>query len=179
MKDARRTFARFNRTADLWMRDLGRYTPDQFLRKSSAGAWSIGQVYGHLVFGTRKMHLPNIDQCLRGQGSSGSGGKTMPGRICFLLGSFPPARITVPSSTPGYTPEQPTSQEEIRTSLAALVEEMRAVADRIAASGPGAKTKHPRLGMLSAAEWYQLIEMHFRHHLRQKRRLESELGIGG
>ncbi|PFI45332.1 hypothetical protein COI73_19775 [Bacillus cereus] len=35
--------------------------------------------------------------------------------------------------------------------------------------------EHPGLGYLNAAEWFQLISMHFAHHLRQKSRLETEV----
>jgi hypothetical protein len=34
------------------------------------------------------------------------------------------------------------------------------------------KTKHPALGYLAAKEWYKLIVIHFRHHLRQKKRID-------
>ncbi|WP_411344324.1 hypothetical protein ACE3MZ_22635 [Paenibacillus sp. WLX1005] len=37
--------------------------------------------------------------------------------------------------------------------------------------------KHPRLGDLTAAEWFMLAEMHYRHHLHQKRRLDECLQL--
>ena len=37
------------------------------------------------------------------------------------------------------------------------------------------KTKHPGLGYFSAEEWLQFAEMHFRHHLRQKKRIDEFL----
>jgi hypothetical protein len=37
------------------------------------------------------------------------------------------------------------------------------------------KTAHPAFGFLNAREWFHLIEMHFRHHLRQKKRLDRFL----
>ena len=35
------------------------------------------------------------------------------------------------------------------------------------------KSEHPRMGFLNGFEWLQYSEMHMRHHLKQKRRIES------
>jgi hypothetical protein len=37
------------------------------------------------------------------------------------------------------------------------------------------KSKHPGLGYFTAQEWFQYVEMHMRHHLRQKARLDTYL----
>ena len=37
------------------------------------------------------------------------------------------------------------------------------------------KVKNERYGMLNAIEWYEVIIMHFKHHLTQKRRIDSTL----
>jgi hypothetical protein len=34
---------------------------------------------------------------------------------------------------------------------------------------------HPGFGRLSAPEWVQLADMHLRHHVRQKRRIDAAL----
>lgn len=39
------------------------------------------------------------------------------------------------------------------------------------------KTKHPGLDYFSAIEWLQFAEMHLRHHLRQKKRIDHFLKI--
>jgi hypothetical protein len=46
---------------------------------------------------------------------------------------------------------------------------------RISASSVQGKAMHPGLHYLSAREWLQFSEMHFRHHLRQKERLDAFL----
>ncbi|MGE6489121.1 hypothetical protein [Paenisporosarcina sp. NPDC076898] len=38
---------------------------------------------------------------------------------------------------------------------------------------PNNKVEHGGFGWLKAREWYDLVGMHFRHHLRQKDELES------
>ena len=45
-------------------------------------------------------------------------------------------------------------------------------------SNPKIKVEHPGFSYLNAKEWYQLIEMHFRHHQRQKKELDQFLNSG-
>jgi hypothetical protein len=40
---------------------------------------------------------------------------------------------------------------------------------------PARKAKHGGFGWLNAREWLDLVEMHSRHHLRQKEELERYL----
>ncbi len=167
-------FYHFEKTARLWLVDLNDYTDAQFAQKPDETQWSIGQVYYHLVVGTEKFHLRACKKCLENQGELTESGKTLAGKIVFLLGSFLPVKIHVPPS-PEYTPQQPESRAEIRERLLKLIEMMRALASQIDHASSVQKWKHPRLGMLNAAEWYRLIEIHFRHHLRQKARLDKFL----
>jgi hypothetical protein len=170
-------FYRFEKTARFWLVSLNDYTDEQFARKPDAAQWSIGQIYDHLVVGTENFHLPACRKCLEHSAEVIEGGKTLPGRIVFLLGSFPPAKVHIPPS-PQYTPKQPQSRAEMREGLLKLIEEMRTLAPQIDHASPVQKWRHPALGMLNAMEWYRLIEMHFRHHLRQKARLDKLLARG-
>ncbi len=63
----------------------------------------------------------------------------------------------------------------MRAGLNHLIEAMRETAKALEGATEIQKTRHLILGALSAREWYQLTEMHFRHHLRQKRRLDMFL----
>ncbi|MDB5279911.1 MAG: DinB family protein [Ferruginibacter sp.] len=55
---------------------------------------------------------------------------------------------------------------------------MNDLAARIAASKFKGKTKHPGLDYFSATEWLQFVDIHFRHHLRQKKRIDDFLKSG-
>lgn len=171
-----KTFEQFESVAQKWINALDSYTEEQFAKKPDEHSWSIGQVCNHLVNGTNRFHLHNIALCLDGKGKDMSGEKKFPGRIVFFLGSFPPVRIKVPSSE-NYTPKQPSSIGEMRTGFIQLIETMRGTAGKIGMAGHLIKTEHPALGYLNAHEWFALIEMHFRHHLRQKVRLDQFLGV--
>jgi len=102
-------FYQFEKTARVWLVALNDYTDEQFARKPAAGQWSIGQVYYHLVVGTENFHLRACQKCIEHQAELVEGGKTLPGKIVFGLGSFPPAKVHVPPS-PQYTPKQPQSR---------------------------------------------------------------------
>ena len=173
MKDATEIFSSFRHTADVWSTALAVYTPEQFSRKPATDEWSIGQVYFHLVVGTERFHLAHIRRCLEGDDATIGGRKSIPGRILFLIGGFPRRKIHVPPS-PQYTPRQPTNTE-MQKGMVHLVGLMEGICSSVSGAPTDRKSTHPRLGALNALEWYHLIEMHFRHHLRQKARLDGFL----
>ncbi len=173
MKSTSSILKEFEKTAEIWKTSLDVYTETHFAQKPSADEWSIGQVYNHLVSGTNRFHLAHIRQCLNGAESTPEG-KTLPGKLIYLLGSFLPVRIKVPASDT-YTPKQPSNIDEMRKGLIDLITTMRATEAKLQGASEAGKTAHPRLGFLNAREWFALIEMHFRHHLRQKERLDQFL----
>lgn len=174
MKAPQSVLSDFEKTAEIWRSALEHYSEEQFARKPDVNSWSIGQVYNHLVGGTRRYQLRQIAACLDGKGTHNGEGKTISGMIVFALGSFLPARIKVPPSDT-YTPKQPAGIQEMKAGLNHLIEAMRQTGNALEGATEIQKTRHFILGALNAREWYQLTEMHFRHHLRQKGRLDQFL----
>ena len=174
MKTPQSILSDFEKTAEIWRSSLEHYSEEQFSRKPDGNGWSIGQVYNHLVGGTRRYQLRQIAACLDGKGTHNGEGKTISGMIVFALGRFLPARIKVPPSD-AYTPKQPGGIQEIRAGLHHLIEAIREAGKALEGATEIQKTRHFILGALNAREWYQLTEMHFRHHLRQKGRLDQFL----
>ena len=103
MKTTQSILSQFEKTAGVWLASLSQYSEEQFAKKPNADSWSIGQVYNHLVAGTRLYPLQQIAQCLEGKQTEKNVGKKFPGKLTFFLGSFPPKRIKVPPSDT-YTP---------------------------------------------------------------------------
>lgn len=99
----------------------------------------------------------------------------MKGVVAYrILGSFPPIKVKVPPSD-FYTPKHPSSKQEILDGLSLVkrkMGEMCLILDKTKKQG---KTPHPAFSFLNGNEWFKLIEMHFRHHLRQKKRLDNFL----
>ncbi|WP_426449793.1 DinB family protein [Paenibacillus sp. S-38] len=156
---------------------LGRYSPEQLHRQPAPEAWSVGQVYTHLLNTAFHMQLRAVAACRDGAGQS-DGAKTEAGEAVFRLGSFPPIKIAVPP-TDTYTPANTEEVDSLRARLEKLKAEVGAIEPQLAAIPEDRRVPHPRLGALNALEWFSLVEMHFRHHLRQQQELDAFLGIQG
>ena len=161
----------FNATVDGWIRMVTQSTFEQLCAKPSSANWSLGQVCMHLMEAT-KHYLEEIDTCLSSNdhilGEMSENGKTM-----FRNNAFPDELIEGPASN-ADTP-QPESKEMLIESLRRLRDEINATAALILTSSSKGKTKHPGLHYFNASEWFQFAEMHFRHHLRQKKRIDDFL----
>ncbi|TMV50992.1 DinB family protein [Paenibacillus mesophilus] len=176
--DTKQTLERFEEIVSLYRQQLDRYEMDQLTRTPEVGEWSLGQVYVHLIQTTMRMQLRQIEACRENGGpASGTvGEKTEPGKAVFDLGAFPPIRIRVAASD-AYTPRQPESKEQLVDGLNEVVRRMREVEPSLEGIPAENTAPHPRLGKLNAKEWFALAEMHFRHHLRQKERLDALLFV--
>ncbi|MGO4108701.1 DinB family protein [Paenibacillus sp. YAF4_2] len=177
MRSTTEALQAFEAAVERYIDELGDFSMGQLLAKPSEDEWSIGQMYVHLIQSARNMHLHNVDQCIAGNDavSVGTEEKTENGKKAFELGSFPPIRIRVPAS-PQYTPQQPESKEQLIEGLQGVLERMRRTEPALAQAPQENTIPHPNFGALNAAEWFFLVEMHYRHHFLQLERLRT-LGI--
>ncbi len=176
MKTATQINTEFQQQINFWKSELNNYNDEQFSKKPADDKWSIGQLYYHLAFGTQNFHLKMIELCLEQKNVVLDRPKNIKGKISFLIGGFPPVKIKVPP-TEQYTPKQ-SSVEEIKSALDQLSVKMSTVSALVDNSNSKVKVAHPGFSYLNAKEWYQLIEMHFRHHRRQKAELDLFLKSG-
>ena len=161
-------YRKFARTADLWISALDNYSDADWNRVPAEGTWTIAQVYAHIVDASRSFGLEKIERCA--ERSEGKPTRTWIGRFVFLIGAIPPVRAKVP--TAGYVPPS-ISKDEARSELNAVKEAMQQSIPTVL-SARGVAT-HPFLGKLNAREWFLFSEMHMRHHLRQKKRIDAML----
>ncbi|QHT62940.1 DinB family protein [Paenibacillus lycopersici] len=150
--------------------DLERYAPDRLVRIAKPGGWSLGQLHDHLIEVALE-YLGHVAVCAQATEEQPSG-KTEAGEGVFRRGGFPPIRIKLPD-TPEFTPSNALSKDELLAGLDRVDRDMRAWEPRLAAVHPNMKVRHDGFGWLNAREWFDLIGMHFRHHLRQKAELEA------
>ena len=135
----------------------------------------MGQLYNHLIQGTLNYHLPQIEQCINSD-TNKSKSKNFKGFLAYrILKGFPPIKIKVPDSD-AYTPKQPKSKDEIIKGLETLKRKMEQTLKNLEKNQKG-KTPHPGFAYLNASEWFRLIPMHFKHHLRQKERIDNYLNL--
>ncbi|HZG18264.1 MAG TPA: DinB family protein [Candidatus Bathyarchaeia archaeon] len=165
----------FEELANQYMQELEPWDMDQLIRKPSDEAWSLGQLYVHLIQSALYLHLPNAVACSsKAPGTTLGGQKTERGAAAYTLGSFPPIKIHVPASEQ-YTPRQPESKEQLREGLEQVIGKMKELESDIREASADHTLPHPGLGHLNAVEWFSLVEMHYRHHLRQLASLKELL----
>ncbi len=160
-------------TLETWETALKRYKDPQLARPLEADGWTLGQVCAHLLDSTAMYHIQHIDHCLE-HPEEREGTLSPEGAERLAANAFPDVRIHVPPS-PRYTPEQPAGKAELLARLEELQAIIGFIAQRIEATPQSGQAAHPTLGWLDAQQWFQLIAMHWRHHLRQKARLDALL----
>lgn len=173
MASIQNSYKSLEKRIGIWKEALNRYSDEEFARQPEPGKWSVGQLYAHLTLGTENFHINHIQRCLNGIKAEKGGEKTVPGKISFFFGGFPPKRISVPPSE-SYTPKQP-EKTQMSAALDRLSASMKMLAEIVSHSDDKLKTQHPALGYLNAKEWYLLIGMHFAHHEAQRKRLNKFL----
>ncbi|MFC5701414.1 DinB family protein [Cohnella faecalis] len=170
------TVTSLGQLTDLYADELKAYSMEQLTRKPSEDEWSLGQMYVHLINTALNMQLRNVEICRDRSGESvtETKGATEAGQAIFAAGGFPPVRIQVPPS-PQYTPGQPESKEQLAEGLQTVLRRMKEISSELESIDPRQTVDHPRLGAFNANQWFALVEMHFRHHLLQKKRLQDWL----
>ena len=163
----------FNHTIDIWIKTLDQYSFDRLCTKPAPGSWSLGQVMMHLAEDTN-YYIEQIKICVSANENAGK--EASPGaKIMFLNNSFPDA-ILEGAPSHAYM-AQPESKEQLQRSLTGIKKEMNQLAILMSESSYKGKTKHPGLHYFNASEWLQFADMHLRHHLRQKTRIDDLLNF--
>ncbi|MDI2588703.1 DinB family protein [Psychrobacillus sp. NEAU-3TGS] len=150
--------------------DLYNYSLQQLRYISEEGVWSIGQMYDHLILVAHE-YLDNMETCATLNVEQPLG-KTQFGEQLFRNGGFPPIKIRLPNEL-NSPPNNSDSKEDLISRMDLLIQRLSQWESKVDYINPNNKIKHGGFGWLNAREWYNLVEMHFRHHLRQKDELES------
>lgn len=160
------------KSISVWIAALDDYTIDKLLLKPDPESWSMGQVFMHLIEETR-YYMGEIETCLL-NGENANGEMIDEAKQTFANNEFPNVRVIGDPLIAAQVP-QPVSISQLKTDWQSLKHDILQLAKRATASGSKGKTRHPGLGYFSALEWLQYAEMHLRHHLRQKKRLDETL----
>jgi hypothetical protein len=160
----------FNDTIEQWIAYLNGYTLEMLCLKPREDAWSLGQVYLHIIDDTTYF----VEQMKASLQSNANSDKAMHkhAKVMFANNAFPDMQLGNPSNNP-YS-RQPKSKDELLQGLTFIQQEVNALytADFSTAGG---KTEHPGLLFFNSLEWLQFAEMHMRHHMRQKERIDEQL----
>ena len=154
-----------------YKQDLQNYSLEQLRYISEAGVWSIGQMYDHVILVALE-YLENVEACAALKKEQ-TLGKTEFGEKLYKLGGFPPIKIKLPDEL-NSPPNNNDSIEELEGRLDQVLDKLMKWETKVDSINPNYKIKHGGFGWLNAREWYDLVGMHFRHHLRQKCELEQK-----
>jgi hypothetical protein len=160
----------FSNILDGWIKELDKYSLDQLLAKPAVG-WSMGQLYLHLIEAT-VYFLKHAETCTTGNDNMNAE-KFPAAEKMFNDNDFPDLLLEGPPSNQ-KTP-QPVNKEQILQGLINLKNKFVEVSALVEKNQGNGKTKHFGLGYFTAGEWLQFAEMHMRHHLRQKKRIDEFL----
>jgi hypothetical protein len=152
--------------------ELNKYTLEQLRYISEKGVWSLGQMYDHLIVVAHE-YLDNLDECAILKIVQTSG-KTEFGELLYKNGGFPPIKIRLPDEL-NSPPNNSDSKEELIRRMEQLIERFMECKTTVENTNSNYKVAHGGFGWLNAREWFDLVGMHFRHHLHQKVELEQKL----
>jgi hypothetical protein len=152
--------------------DLQNYSVEQLRHIPEAGVWSLCQMYDHVILVAHE-YLDQLESCASASEEQ-TLGKTEFGEKLFRNGGFPPIKLRLPDEM-NAPPNNSETNEELMRRVDQVIERMKDWEGKVDTINPNYKIKHGGFGWLNAREWYDLIGMHFRHHLRQKSELEQRL----
>ena len=160
----------FNNTIDIWINTIQQYSFEELCKQPGENNWSIGQVCVHLINDT-SWFIEQIKICLLNDDNAHETMAPFAQNI-FQNNSFPDERLTNPANANML---QPSGKENLIQAFIHLKRDMNDVAEQIANKKSKGKTKHPGFNYFNANEWLQFAEMHLRHHLSQKKKIEKYL----
>lgn len=162
----------YTELVESYKRDLQRYSLDQLRYVSEKGVWSLGQMYDHMIL-TALDYLDKVEKCASSNEEQLQG-KTEGGNQLFNIGAFPPIKIKLPEG-PQNNPSNSESKDDLMGGLDLILKRMSEWEEKVNTINQYYKVRHGGFGWLSAREWFDLVGMHFHHHLRQKVELEQKL----
>ncbi|WP_175499686.1 DinB family protein [Algoriphagus aquimarinus] len=163
---------KFNDTIDNWLNELDSVSINRLSEKPYGTGWSIGQLYRHIIEESN-WYNSQIEISLTDDTNS-----TIPttedARILLERGSFENKSFQGDPLIHENI-EQPSSIAEIKFDLEFLKTYTNKLWDRMNNTSSYGKSEHPGIGYLNCFEWLQYSEMHMRHHLEQRKRIELYL----
>lgn len=158
-----------------YKQSLNEYTIDQLRFKSEEEVWSIGQMYIHVI-DVAEEYIGHIQACTIAAQEE-YGGKTEDGTKAFSEKEWPDVRVKL--EQPANATRNPESKDEIIAGLNELLIKFKYWEEHIHEANQVCKVRHGWFGWLNAREWFEMVGMHSRHHLRQKARLDELLVEAG
>jgi hypothetical protein len=165
------TITNLNATIDSWVAALDNYSFDEVCTQPAAGSWSIGQLYLHLI-GDTGFFADQINECLQSiQHSDKQPNEN--GAAMLAANTFPD--ILIEGNPANASIPQPQNIDQLKSGLLGVRTRLNELFNQSLAQETQGKSMHPGLGYFTSLQWFQFTDMHFRHHLKQKLRIDRFL----
>jgi hypothetical protein len=153
---------------------LPRVSEEDFIQSPKDGGWSYSETYSH-IFQSNLFSLLAIEKCIAGIGSPNRTRIHWLAWLILFFGRFPPIKFKAPEKIAAMATK--ISREDALNLINKFKTRLGEVISNINDANPYQKTKHPRLGLLNAQEWFRFIEVHTVHHIKQLKRIGRQLRI--
>ncbi|BFT72720.1 DinB family protein [Paenibacillus sp. P36] len=158
-----------------YMENLDKYSIEQLRYKSEENVWSIGQMYIHVIE-VAKEYIGHIETCTKATREEPED-KTGDGLKAFAEKEWPNIRVKL--DQPPNETRNPDTKDEIVAGLEQVLVMLANWTSRVEEANPACKVRHGWFGWLNARDWFEMVGMHSRHHLRQKEILDEKLAEAG
>lgn len=162
---------------DVYRSRLDTIPDDQFDVTPKGGGWSYAEVYSHILQATIGSTLA-MEKCSGTTLIPTSQGRSLLGFLVLTFNRFPPIRVKAPASIAAKIPAKKISKEDARNLIIKCRRRVNEAAPLIQDSSIHRRVKHPRFGMLNAAQWFKFILIHLNHHIKQLNRIEKKFRTG-
>jgi hypothetical protein len=163
---------RFNKTIQQWIDYLDDYSLEMLRQRPQADAWSLGQVYVHIIEDTT-FYLEQMKAALASNNLHAEKAMHTRASALFENNGLPDMALENPFNDINL--RQPESKDELSESLTSIKDEVNRLLATVDLSAAKGKTEHPGFAFFDTWEWLQFAEMHMRHHVRQKKRIDERL----
>lgn len=159
----------FEETLNVFINGLEKYDEAIFRRKENPDTWSLAQLYAHLVI-SNDWYFEQIESCFGHQMNldkeMSENAKIMHQRNSYLEEKL---KWDLPD------PENDLiSINVVEEDLKNNLERSKTLWNSINCETIFGKVEHPAFGYMFPIEWYQFTEMHLRHHINQKNKIEDK-----
>ncbi|AXT51056.1 hypothetical protein D1818_09540 [Aquimarina sp. BL5] len=165
----------FKKRSEKWYQDLQNYSQESLYHKPSSDQWTLAELYDHIMRVAKTYQLPNFHKCIDNDTRNGKP-KNSAAYLIFNLNITPSRNIKMESFpskiVADFTPEI-LDRDILENNFKEFIAETISKESLVKKCDTKIKHSHPFFGMINAIEWFSLIEIHMRHHERQKKRLES------
>ena len=152
--------------------------PDElFDATPPAGGWSYAEVYSHIMQSTLASTIA-MERCTHGTAKPTNKKLNFWGWFVMLAGRFPPGKLKVPPKVEAKLPTLKISKEEARNFIIKCRKRMDETTELLKSTPSVRRSQHPRLGMLTASQWFKFIRIHLHHHLKQLNRISTNFANG-